>query len=169
MDFGAAKAELEDGIIRMMAGGSEAHARIAGNIFSYLRVQLRRSGCLPYNSDFAARTDPATIRFPDVSVYCDQPAKPENARKQLLGDPRCVFEVLSPSTSSHDQRVKLDEYRALAGIHEIVFVDPDRERVRLVRRTGPENWTDDWLPSGSAVTLPSLSVAVPHEDIFARD
>jgi hypothetical protein len=31
MDFGDAKAELEDGLIYMMAGGNEAHARIAGN------------------------------------------------------------------------------------------------------------------------------------------
>ena len=34
MDFAGAKAELEDGVIRMMAGGNEAHARIAANIIA---------------------------------------------------------------------------------------------------------------------------------------
>lgn len=169
MDFGGAKAELEDGIIFMMVGGSEAHARIAANILIFLGARLRGSGCRPYGSDFATRTEERTIRFPDVSVYCNQPAAPGNERKQLLGDPQVVFEVLSPSTSSHDQRVKLEEYRRLAGTQEVVLVDPERERVRLVHRTGAENWTDDWLPTGADIHLPSLSLAIPHDEIFARD
>ena len=45
MDFGDAKAELEDGLIYMMAGGSARHALIAGNIFVSLRNRPRGSGC----------------------------------------------------------------------------------------------------------------------------
>ena len=36
MDLGEAKAELEDGLIYMMAGGSETHARVAANIIGFL-------------------------------------------------------------------------------------------------------------------------------------
>jgi Uma2 family endonuclease len=42
-----------------------------------------------------------------VTVYCNNPAAPGNKSKQLLGDPQVVFEVLSPSTSPYDQKVKL--------------------------------------------------------------
>ena len=76
MDFGDAKAELDDGVVFMMAGGSEEHARIAGNIPSALGVRLRGSGRRPYGSDLAARTGRASVRFPDVSVYRDNPATP---------------------------------------------------------------------------------------------
>jgi Uma2 family endonuclease len=169
MDFGGAKAELEDGLIYMMSGGTEAHARIAANVLMYLGPRLRGSGCRPYGSDFAAQTGEATIRFPDVAVYCGNPAAPENSKRQLLGDPRVVVEVLSPSTSSYDQKVKLEEYRALAGVREILLVDPASERVRLVRRTGPEGWNDEWLATRSDVALASLDLAIPHDEIFARD
>jgi Uma2 family endonuclease len=169
MDFGDARAELEDGLIYMMAGGSEAHARIAGNVFAYLHRALRGSGCRPYGSDLAARTGSRTVRDPDVSVYCNNPAATGNERKQLLGDPQIVVEVLSRSTSSHDQLTKLAEYRALAGVREIVFVDPERQRVRLVHRTGEESWSDEWLPAGADLTLPSLNLSLPHGEIFAAD
>lgn len=168
MDFGGAKAELENGLIFMMAGGNEAHARIAGNIIAFLRPALRGSGCRPYGSDFAVRTGLDTVRFPDVSVYCRDFTTADDG-KQLLGDPRVVFEVLSPSTSSHDQTVKLAEYRDLRGLDELVFVDPQTERVRHIRRTGPEGWADDWLPAGADLTLGSIGVTLPHAEIFARD
>jgi Uma2 family endonuclease len=169
MDFGGAKAELEDGLIYMMAGGSEMHARVAANIMIYLGSRLRGSGCRPYGSDFATRTAERTIRFPDVTVYCNDPSAPGNERKQLLGDPQVVVEILSPSTSSYDQKIKLEEYRALAGVQEIVLVDPQTERVRLVRRTGVAGWIDDWLDAGTDLILPSLDLTIPHAEIFARD
>lgn len=168
MDFGGAKAELEDGLIFMMAGGNEVHARIAANLIAGLHLRLRGSGCRPYGSDLATRTDQASIRFPDVSVYC-RPLEPGDQTRQLLGDPQVVFEVLSPSTSSHDQLTKLAEYRALAGIQEIIFVDPSRTRIRVVRRTGEENWSDDWLPAGADLAIPSLQLSLPHDEIFAED
>lgn len=169
MDFGGAKAELEDGVILMMAGANEAHARIVANIIMSIGPKLRGTGCRPYGSDFAARTEERTVRFPDVSVYCNDPGAPNNAAKQLLGDPQVVFEVLSRSTASHDQLVKLAEYRELAGIREIVFVDPRTERVRLIARTARGGGSDEWLDVGEDVMLGSLGVVLPAADLFARD
>lgn len=169
MDFHGARAELDDGLIFMLAGGSEVHSRIAVNILAYLHAKLRGSGCRTYGSDLAMRTGEQTIRLPDVSVYCNNPANPENQRKQLIGDPQVVVEVLSLSTSSLDQKVKLEEYRGLAGVREIVFVDPENERVRLVCRTAPEDWNDRWLQVGADLFLPSLNLTIPHAEIFARD
>lgn len=169
MDFGDARAELDDGIIYMMAGGSEQHSRLAGNIFAFLRTRLRGSGCRPYGSDFAVRTGEATVRLPDVSVHCGHPTAPENARKQLLADPTAVFEVLSPSTASIDQKAKLEEYRSLAGMQDIVLVDPDKRRIRHVRRNGDGDWVDGWLAPGSDVTLGSLGFSLPEAEIFADD
>jgi Uma2 family endonuclease len=94
-----------------------------------------------------------------------QPPAPGNKSKQLLGDPQVVFEVLSPSTASYDQKVKLGEYRELAGVREIVLVDPLTERIRLVRRTPAGGWTDDWLEDRGDLHLPSLDVTVPSDEI----
>lgn len=168
MDFGSAKAELEDGLIYMMVGGTLAHARIAGNLVAFLRISLRGSGCRPYTSDFATRTAERTIRFPDVSVHSGNPTAPENDRKRLLGDPVLIVEILSPSTESYDQKVKLAEYRELPGTSDILLIDPEGERVRHVRRTAT-GWVDEWLPVGADVALPALAITLPHAEIFARD
>jgi Uma2 family endonuclease len=167
MDLGDAKAELVDGMILMMAGGSPRHAAIAANLIAALMPRLRGSGCRPYGSDLAARTGEASIRFPDVSVYCNDPARPVDENAKLIGDPRIIFEVLSPSTASNDQITKLREYKALAGVDMIVFVDPDNERLRVVQRDGTPEWADRWQTSGDDLTLTSLDITVPHDEIFA--
>ena len=164
MDLGDAKAELVDGLILAMAGGSARHAAIAMNLGIALGNRLRGTGCRPYGSDLAVRTGEASIRFPDVSVYCRDDIVSETDDAKLLGVPRVIFEVLSPSTASNDQITKLAEYRALAGVVGIVFVDPESERVRLVEpdivREGA------WLPPGSDLDLPMLGISLPHSEIF---
>jgi Uma2 family endonuclease len=167
MEFGGRKVELDDGVVFMMSGGNPLHAAIAANLITALMNRLRGTGCRPYGSDMATRTGYDSIRFPDVSVYCRPHADTDHPK--LRGDPKVVLEVLSPSTMAHDQKTKLEEYRALAGVDAIVFVDPDRERVRLVARTGPEGWTDDWLKPGSDLMLTALNVIIPHAEIFASD
>ncbi len=165
MDLGDAKAELVDGTIWMMAGSSTTHAAVAANIIIALGPRLRGSGCRPYGSDMALRTGKRSIRFPDVTVYCNNPAAPENDKKRLLDHAKVIFEVLSPSTASNDQTAKLAEYRDIPSVDMIVFVDPDNERVRPVDRAGK----GEWLPTGADLDLPVLGISLPHAEIFARD
>lgn len=169
MDFHGAKAELDDGIIYMMTGGNRAHSRISANLIVAFGNRLKGTGCAPYDANFGCRTGEQSVRYPDVSTYCDHPTAQANDFEKLIGEPQVVLEVLSPSTSSFDQKVKLAEYQALAHIREIVFVDPSRDRVRLVRRSELQGWTDTWLSEGQPLELASLSVTIPHPEIFARD
>lgn len=164
MDLGEAKAELIDGAIYMMAGGSARHAAIAANIIAALGSLLRGSGYRPYGSDLAVRTGDASIRFPNVSVYCRDAGTPRDPAARLLGDPHVIFEILSPSTASNDQIIKLAEYRRLAGVRSIVFVDPNTSRVRLADKDND----GAWLEPGSDLSLPSLGITLPHQAIFAE-
>lgn len=169
MDFCGARAELDDGLIYMLVGSTARQAAIAVNIGVALGARLRGTDHIALGSNFAVRTGEASIRLPHVSVYRRPPRDPANDRKRPLGDPKVVFEVLSPSTASLDQHTKLGEYQALPGLAGIVFVDPETERARIVRRTGPESWTDDWTAPGEDVALPPLDLTLPHAEIFARD
>jgi Uma2 family endonuclease len=165
MDFGDAKAELVDGAIYMMAGGSPKHAAVAANVIIALGTKLKGSGCRPYGSDMPLRTEKRSIRFPDVTVYCNDPASRVNDGKRLLDHARVVFEVLSPSTASNDQIIKLAEYRAINSIETVVFIDPDGERVRAVGRDGE----GEWLSTGADLSLTALNITLLHSEIFARD
>jgi Uma2 family endonuclease len=151
----------------MMAGGSARHAAIAANLIIALGNRLRGTGCRPYGSDLAVQTGEASIRFPDVSVYCRDPSQPIDPDAKLLGIPRVIFEILSPSTASNDQITKLAEYRAMPGVEEIVFVDPDGERIRMVRPAATNG--NDWMPTGTDLTLASIGITIPNVEIFAED
>ena len=61
--------------------------------------------------------------------------------------------------------MKKDEYRTIASVDTIVFVDP--EAVTTSRRHG-DDWTDTpFLPADTV--LPSLGFTFPHAEMFARD
>ena len=165
LELNEAKAELVDGMILMMAGGSARHAAIAANLTIALGNRLRGTVCRPYGSDLAVRTGEGSIRFPDVSVYCRDDFAGEPEFGKLIGIPRAVFEVLSPSTASNDQITKLAEYRALPGLLVVVFIDPATERMRLVECGGGER-DADWLPAGGDLHLPMLGISMPHTEIF---
>ena len=67
-----------------------------------------------------------------------------------------------------DERTKLPEYQALAEVQEIVLIDPETGRVRHVRRTGPNGWSDEWVDTG-AIHLASVGLDLSLDDIFATD
>lgn len=164
MDQGDAKAELVDGLIQMMAGGSARHAAIAANLIFALMTRLRGTGCRPYGSDLVVRSGEASIRFPDVSVYCSDDLANGTGNEKLLGVPRIAFEVLSSSTASNDQIIKLSEYRRLTGLRAVVFVDPDTERTRVIDTSTDRDAA--WLPPGSDLDLPMVGISLLHAEIF---
>ena len=167
IDFGDRRAELDNGVIRMMAGGTARHARVQGNIFAALAVMLRGSGCTPYNSDMATRTHDLSVRYPDVTVFCGRDG-PEDDERKAFDDPRVVFEVTSASTSRTDLRIKLPEYKALPSVDTIIFVDLSTELLRVVQRTGPNDWAETGHDVPFDVPLPALGITLPHAEIFAR-
>ena len=167
IDFGEKKAELDNGVIRMMAGGTARHAEVQGNMFAWLRQHLRGSGCRPYGSDMATRTHDLSIRYPDVSVFCNDRRSDEEAK--AFADPRIVIEVLSAGTARTDLRIKLDEYKALDSVDTIAFVDIATERLRIVQRTAAHGWSDVTHDDPVDLPFPSLDLVLPHDEIFARD
>jgi Uma2 family endonuclease len=162
------KAELNNGVIRMMAGGSASHARVQRNIIRFLAAALRGSGCSPYGSDMGVRTHDLSVRYPDVSVFCGRDT-PDNDTFKAFDDPRVVVEVLSPSTREQDFRVKLPEYRAIPSVDTILLVDPDTRAMHLVQRTGSSSWVDADIATDADVPLPSFNLTIPNAEIFARD
>lgn len=168
MDFGEWKAELDNGVIRPMAGGRRRHARVQSNLIIALGRKLRGSGCAAYGSDMATRTGERSIRYPDVSVFCGHEDRDDDD-ETWSDDPRIVFEILSAGTSRTDLRVKLPEYQALGSVDTIVFIDIKAERLRIVQRTAPASWSDVSYQVPTDLNLPALDIVIAHDEIFARD
>ena len=167
IDFGPdLKAELDEGVIRMMAGGTREHGRIQARLIAAFVQRLSGSGCFPYGSDNAVRTKDRSMRYPDITVDCGSMS--DSALDLFLTNPRVVIEILSPSTREYDLTVKRAEYRAIPSIDTIVFVDPDAKAL-IVHQRFDGGWSET-LPSDTIdLHLPSLDLVIPHTEIFARD
>jgi Uma2 family endonuclease len=170
MDFGTdRKFELDDGVIVMMTGGTEAHAWVQGNIFAWLRRNLRGSGCRPYGSEMAVRVGETEVRYPDISIYCDPGPRDAFSEARALTNPTAIIEVLSPTTTRLDQGTKLEEYKRVESVRTIAFVDPVNEMCRTVERQSTIGWIDTIFSGRDGIAIPSIDLTIPHGEIFARD
>jgi Uma2 family endonuclease len=166
IDFGERKAELDNGVIRMMAGGTARHSEVQTNIVVALATRLRGSGCKPYNSDMAARTRDRSVRYPDVTVYRGR-NDPSNDDQKAFDDPRIIFEVLSAGTARTDLRIKREEYKELQSVDTIVFVDIATERLQVLQRTS-QGWSETVGREPFDVALPAIGITLLHDEIFTR-
>jgi len=158
------KAELDDGVIRMMAGGTRRHARIQQNLAAFFDRVLIGSGCQPFGSDVGVATSERSMRYPDLTI--DRGFPDDQPNDLTLRDPRVVVEVLSPSTRTYDERTKVTEYKAVGSIETIILVDAETERCRVIQRTGKTAWTDISYTMAVDMPLPSLDLVLPHDQIF---
>lgn len=97
--------EYVAGQIYAVAGASEAHNLIVGNILALLRPHLQGSSCRSFVSDMKVKvkTQQADIfYYPDLLVTCD----PNDNKKYFKTNPNLIVEVLSDSTKITDRRGK---------------------------------------------------------------
>ena len=148
--------------LRMMAGAKNVHDDIVVNILAELRNQLRGSPCRPFTGDGAVETYPGQIRRPDVGVDCGR-RNPDGYKAEA---PRLVAEVLSPSTRDFDSIRKLEEYRSVANLDYILFVEPNEPLVRLWARDGAD-WRESRVTELDArLEFPKLGAALDMRAIY---
>ncbi len=148
------KHEYIDGQVYAMAGASDAHVTIAGNLFALLRNHVRGSGCRVYMSDMKACIETENIYYyPDVMVTCD-------ARDQEFANykkyPCLIVEVLSPTTEAFDRGDKFFDYQRLGTLQEYVLIRQNSQRVDCFRCNQEGIWTLQFYPPGSEIHLKSI-------------
>jgi Uma2 family endonuclease len=159
--------EYVDGHVYAMAGASDEHNRIAGNIFSELRERLRGRRCEPFINDMKVRIPPAfaeAFYYPDVLVVCD----PTDNAKYYRERPTVIIEVLSPETERTDRREKAIAYRQLPTLETYVLVEQDRMALTVLRRA-EVGWQAERLQGPAALfRVPSIGIEIPLERIYER-
>ncbi|MDF5710386.1 MAG: Uma2 family endonuclease [Nostoc sp. S4] len=165
------KHEYIDGQVYAMAGASDAHVTVVGNLFVLLRNHLRGSGCRVYMLDMKAQIDVINRYFyPDVMVTCDLRDREFEYFKCY---PSLVVEVLSESTESFDRGKKFASYRHLESLQEYVLIASDRMSVECFRRNEEGHWVLYPYEKGDEVHLASVdfrcAIAAIYEDVLLVD
>ena len=159
------KHEYHDGEVFAMAGASDAHVTVAGNVYMALRNHLRGSPCSVFISDMKLRVEEDNAFFyPDVFVTC---AESDRGQSHSKSAPVLVVEVLSPATSAYDRGAKFAAYRKLPTLREYALIDPERLSLDLFRREGDsKRWVLHPIEAGGDVEWASVGLQVPLEALY---
>ena len=157
------------GMVVAMAGGSEMHGLIIGNVGGALWGRLRKSPCRYYSSDFrvGVRGYP-TYTYTDGHVICGPTQLDERdpTGKTAL-NPRVVVEVQSPTTAGYDFHEKFVRYMAAESLQEYVLVAQKEPRVFVMFRQADGTWQLTPYQGLDAVArLRSIDVELPLSEVY---
>ena len=160
------KHEFLDGQIYGMAGGTPSHAALASAVSGQLYGQLRGGPCRAYSSDLRVRvlaTGLAT--YPDVTIVCG-PSELDPESKNTVTNPTLIVEVLSPSTEEYDRTEKLDHYRRIPALRQVVIVSHDERRIEVWSRGDGDAWTRADGRDGDAVELGAVGARLDVREVY---
>lgn len=162
------KHEYRQGEIYAMAGASDAHNIIAGNLLALLRNHVRGTGCRVYMAEMKVRIEQANIfYYPDVMVTCDERDRNPDDFKRY---PCLIIEVLSPTTQAFDRSDKFADYRTLETLQEYVLINQEKVSVDSFRRNSEGRWVLYPYRKDEEVELASVNfscrIAALYEDVL---
>jgi Uma2 family endonuclease len=126
--------ELIDGEHYVTASPNLRHQRILSTLYYLIRSRIETH---PVGEVFLSPLDVVFSRFdvvePDL-LYVSRERAHILTPHNVQGTPDLVIEIGSPSTRQRDDTVKRQLYER-AGVPEYWFADPDRDVIRVYRRT----------------------------------
>lgn len=153
------KNEYIDGQVYPMADENANHNILAGNLLSALHTHLKGKPCQTYALRMKVKVG-SNYFYPDVLVDCT------DFDGYFTETPTLIVEVLSKSTRKMDETTKRLLYLQIPTLLEYVLVEQDIVRIEVCRRK------EDWQPMryflGDEVTLTSVGLTLPIEDIYDR-
>lgn len=163
------KSEYFNGEVFAMAGASQKHNLIVGNLVRELGTQLKKSRCQVYPSDMKVKVKRTGLyTYPDVTVVCGEPEFDDEFEDILL-NPTLLVEVLSPSTEPYDRGKKFEHYRRITFLREYLLVAQDRCRVEHYVKQPDASWSlfeiDDMAAS---IKLVSVEAVLPLAEVYDK-
>jgi Uma2 family endonuclease len=133
------KSEYFDGQMFAMAGATEAHNLIVGNLIHELKKQLEQRECRVYPSDMRVQCPRGLYTYPDVTVVCGPPRFRDDCFDTLL-NPTVIIEVLSENTEAYDRGKKWEQYNGIESLKHYVLVSSDHTHVDAYTRRSQSAW-----------------------------
>ena len=158
------KHEYRNGQIYAMAGASNNHVIIAGNLFASLRFKLRGTGCRPYMADTKVYISTKnTYYYPDVVVSCDSR---ESGFNTFLSYPCLIAEVLSDTTEAFDRGDKFADYRHLSSLTEYILISQKRIAIDVFHRNQHGQWVLSTYNANQTFQLRSINVDIEVAELY---
>lgn len=162
--------EYLDGLVYEMAGESLAHSQICVNLAGELRAQLKSKPCQALSPNMKVRTgESGLFAYPDLTNVCGKPLFHDRQRDVLL-NPRVVFEVLSPSTERYDRGKKFMRYcSAIETLTDYILVSQDMPLLEYLERQADGRWLHAFVRGlTEKLYLTSINCEVRLSEVYDR-
>lgn len=166
-DYANLKHEYLDGQVWAMAGGTPEHARIASALNALLVVQLRGRKCAVYSSDARVRVVATGLdTYPDLTVVCGSEER-DVGDALALTNPIVLVEVTSDSSEAYDRGEKLEHYKQIPTVRELVVVAHREWCLEVFRRSDDGTWISAELARvGGVVKLTSIGCEIAVDEVY---
>lgn len=133
--------EFLDGRVYAMAGESLSHSQVCMNLGGEVRNKLKGKDCQPLSPNMKVRTSTASLfAYPDLTIVCGEPQF-HDKKKDVLVNPKVIFEVLSPSTEKYDRSTKFARYRmGNETLNDYVLVSQEKPFVEHFSKRDDGEW-----------------------------
>ena len=132
------KLEYENGEVLDMAGSTAEHNRICLNIANVFDEKLPK-GCQSFGINVRVEaTENNSYYYPDVLAVCGEIEYSPDSPISIL-NPSIIVEVLSAGNTYNNMQKKLDVYKGLDSVKDVLYVESDRYLVRVFSRV-TANW-----------------------------
>lgn len=141
--------EFLDGQIYAMSGGTPEHAALMGAVIRALQLP---AGCRAYPSDLRVRTRSGLTTYPDITVVCG-PTERDSEDKNAITNPLLIVEVLSRVTEQYDRGDKLEHYKTIPSLKQVLLIDYRQHAIEVWSRGDGEGWSRAVVSEGEAAEL----------------
>lgn len=162
--------EFLDGEIYQMAGESLSHSRVCMNLAREAGNKLKGKSCEALSPNMKVRTSSASLfAYPDLTIVCGEPQF-HDLKKDVLTNPKVIFEVLSPSTADYDRTTKFQRYRmGNETLTDCILVSQDKIFVEHFFKQTDANWLyRSYGESADVLTVESIECALNLSEIYDR-
>jgi Uma2 family endonuclease len=162
--------EFLDGEIFQMAGESLSHSRICINLSGEVRNKLKGTQCEALSPNMKVRTSTASLfSYPDLTIVCGEPIF-HDTKKDVLTNPKVIFEVLSPSTADYDRTTKFQKYRmGNTELTDYILVSQDKSFVEHFFKQLDGNWLyRSYAEMTDVLKIESIECEINLAEIYDR-
>lgn len=161
------KHEFYNGELIAMSGARRNHVLITGSVAAELRAQLaQRPDCSAFASDMRVRVSETIYFYPDVVVAFDE--QYADSSQLTLVNPALIVEVTSQSTALYDRTTKLEAYKRMPSVQDILIIDQHRMHIDHYTRMADGWLVRDYIAEADEITLDSIGCTVAISGIYAK-
>jgi Uma2 family endonuclease len=163
------RSEYVDGEVFAMAGGSETHNLICGNVLRELGNRFKGRPCYVYTSDMKVRVESANLgAYPDVMAVCGERLFWDQC-KDVITNPALIVEVLSDSTEAYDRGDKFTHYRTIPSLRAYLLLSQHRVSAEIYLRQPNGDWLlRTYSDRRDSIPLAVIEVEIPLAEIYDK-